>query len=151
MDALPLRFHQKYCKRKPWRSTENSFTSSSIVTGKISNPTFTSLVNTDVSSNDFLSDLSFVYQKYGGRISYTLRSSWRKTRISNFSYDRKSIGHLQICFLLYSRSGVSLLAIQWLDPDFDDSRFTKADNTQLGGRGISTHGVCRFVGRELRR
>lgn len=151
MDALPLSFHQKYCKRKPWWSTENSFTSSSIVTGKISNPTFTSLVNTDVSSNDFLSDLSFVYQKYGGRISYTPRSSWRKTRISNVSYDRKSIGHLQIRFLLYSRSSVSLLAIQWLDPGFDDSRFTEADNTHLGGRGISTHGVCRFVGRELRR
>jgi len=66
--ALP----QKYCERKPWRGTENSFTSSSIVTGKISNPTLESLVKTEVSSNDFLSDLSFVYQKYGAK-SVTLR------------------------------------------------------------------------------
>ena len=60
----------KYGERKDVRDTKNSFTSSSMVIGKISNPTLESLVKTDVSSNDFMSDLSFVCQKCRGKDSY---------------------------------------------------------------------------------
>ena len=60
----------KYGERKNVRDTKNSFTSSSMVIGNIPNPTLESLVKTDVSSNDFLSDLSFVCTKFRRKVNY---------------------------------------------------------------------------------
>ena len=48
------------------RDTDNSFILSSMVTGKISNPTLESLVKTDTSSSDFLSGFIFVCEKHRG-------------------------------------------------------------------------------------
>lgn len=52
--------------RNHMRDTDNSFILSSMVTGKISNPTLESLVKTDTSSSDFLSGFIFVCEKYRG-------------------------------------------------------------------------------------